>query len=70
MSNIKTRYLVDEVIPTDDKGRYLAETLTDRGLMEEILVNQRAMMDLVRDFMGSMESNPMMKTLGRMMGGR
>lgn len=47
----------------DAKGRKLPGFMNDRELMETILLNQRAMMDLVNDFVENMKSNPMMKMM-------
>lgn len=56
---------VVEVLETDEKGRPLAQYMNDREVMEAILHNQRAMLDLVNDFVENMKNNPMMKMMSR-----
>ncbi len=44
--------------------------MTDTELLQELVLGQREMRALVRKFVADMDSNPMMKTMARMFGGR
>jgi len=61
---------VMEDVPKDEKRRILPIHMSDRMLMEETVLTLRQMSDLMGQFLGDMEKNPMMKTMSRVFGGR
>lgn len=44
-------------------------SMSDRELLEECVVNQRAASDLIEKFISDFGNNPMLRNLGRMFGG-
>jgi hypothetical protein len=60
--------IVEDLPMVDDKGRPLVMRMTDRELWEEMVISQRQLSDLVENFMGSMDKNPMMKMFAGRMG--
>jgi hypothetical protein len=60
--------IVEEGPMSDDKGRPTVMYMTDRELLEEMVISQRQLSDLVANFMGSMDRNPMMRMFAGKMG--
>jgi hypothetical protein len=63
----------DETYAPDDKGREHPHTMTDRELLEEMVVSQRKLADLVNGFFDDFKNgriNPMKMMMGGVMGGR
>lgn len=44
--------------------------MTEREMLVELVLGQREMRKTVKQFVDGLESNPMMKTMGRMFGGK
>lgn len=59
---------VDGYHVVDGKGRTPVSVMTERDLLEEMVTSQRQLSDLVENFMGSMDKNPMMKMFAGRMG--
>lgn len=60
--------IVDTRYAPDERGREHVHTMTDRELLEEMVTSQRQLSDLVANFMGSMDKNPMMRMFAGKMG--
>ena len=60
--------IVEEHPTQDSKGRPALMYMTDRALLEEMVLSQRQLSDLVANFMGSMDKNPMMRMFAGKMG--
>lgn len=54
---------VKDCPPHDAKGRPAPIAMSDRRMLEEILLSQRYVQDTVESLLGSMQSNPMMRAM-------
>lgn len=52
----------------DAKRRRIVEQLSDRELLEEAVTGLRAVQDLAKSFVESIETNPMLSKMGSMFG--
>lgn len=65
--------LNDNTYAPDEQGREHVHVMTDRELLEEMVISQRKMADLVNNFFDDFKSgriNPMKMMMQGMMGGK